>query len=108
VINEVLRYVQEVVNWVWSYVLHDTNRTNLNLKLTLYLQTIEEIVMKKLANTASNRNGEISLLRCEGFYEMMARLLIIFDDIRMMYFDYPSPTVVDTNKRNTIVTGMIR
>jgi hypothetical protein len=53
VINEVLRYVQEVVNWVWSYVLHDTNRTNLNLKLILFLQLIEEIVMKKLANTAS-------------------------------------------------------
>ena len=53
VINEVLRYVQEVVNWVWSYVLHDTNRTNLNLKLILFLQLIEEIVMKKMANTAS-------------------------------------------------------
>jgi hypothetical protein len=39
---------------------------------------------------------------------MMARLLIIFDDIKMIYFDYPSPLVVDTNKRNTIVTGMIR
>ena len=51
VINEVLRYVQEVVNWVWSYVLHDTNRTN--LKLILFLQLIEEIVMKKMANTAS-------------------------------------------------------
>lgn len=108
VINEVLRYVQEVVNWVWSYVLHDTNRTNLNLKLILFLQMMEELVMKKLGNTASNRNGEVAILRCEGFYEMMARLLIIFDDIKMMYFDYPSPTVVDTNKRNTIVTGMIR
>jgi hypothetical protein len=109
VINEVLRYVQEVVNWVWSYVLHDTNRTNLNLKLILFLQMMEELVMKKLGgNTATNRNGEVAILRCEGFYEMMARLLIIFDDIKMMYFDYPSPTVVDTNKRNTIVTGMIR
>jgi hypothetical protein len=49
VINEVLKYVQDVVNWVWSYVLHDTNRTNLNLKLILFLQVIEELVMKKLA-----------------------------------------------------------
>jgi hypothetical protein len=49
VINDVLRYVQEVVNWVWSYVLHDSNRTNLNLKLILFLQLIEEIIMKKLA-----------------------------------------------------------
>jgi hypothetical protein len=38
VINDVLLYVQEVVNWVWSYVLHDSNRTNLNLKLILFLQ----------------------------------------------------------------------
>jgi hypothetical protein len=50
-----LRYVQEVVNWVWSYVLHDTNRTNLNLKLILFLQLIEEIIMKKLAS----QNGSI-------------------------------------------------
>ncbi len=50
VLNEVLRYVQEVVNWVWSYVLHDTNRTNLNLKLILFLQVIEEIVMKKMGS----------------------------------------------------------
>jgi hypothetical protein len=55
VINDVLRYVQEVVNWVWSYVLHDTNRTNLNLKLILFLQLIEEIIMKKLAS----QNGSI-------------------------------------------------
>jgi hypothetical protein len=55
VINDVLRYVQEVVNWVWSYVLHDTNRTNLNLKLILFLQLIEEILMKKLAS----QNGSI-------------------------------------------------
>lgn len=48
VICHVLKYVQEVVNWVWSYVLHDTNRTNLNLKLLLFLQLIEEIFMKKL------------------------------------------------------------
>jgi hypothetical protein len=107
VINEVLRYVQEVVNWVWSYVLHDTNRTNLNLKLILFLQMMEELVMKKLSGT-TGASREVAILRCEGFYEVMARLLIIFDDIKMMYFDYPSPTVVDTNKRNTIVTGMIR
>ncbi len=50
VLNDVLKYVQEVVNWVWSYVLHDTNRTNLNLKLMLFLQVIEELVMKKFAN----------------------------------------------------------
>lgn len=49
VINDVLLYVQEVVNWVWSYVLHDSNRTNLNLKLILFLQQIEEVIMKKLA-----------------------------------------------------------
>jgi hypothetical protein len=107
VINEVLRYVQEVVNWVWSYVLHDTNRTNLNLKLILFLQLMEELVMKKLGGS-TGASREVAILRCEGFYEVMARLLIIFDDIKMMYFDYPSPTVVDTNKRNTIVTGMIR
>lgn len=37
IVAEVLKYVQEVVKWVWSYVLHDTNRTNLNLKLILFL-----------------------------------------------------------------------
>ena len=108
VINEVLRYVQEVVNWVWSYVLHDTNRTNLNLKLILFLQVLEELIMKKFASTSPNRNGDVAILHCEKFYEMMARLMIVFDDIKMLYFDYPSPLVVDTNKRNTIVTGMIR
>ena len=54
VINDVLRYVQEVVNWVWSYVLHDSNRTNLNLKLILFLQLVEEVVMKKLALQNAN------------------------------------------------------
>jgi hypothetical protein len=108
VINEVLRYVQEVVNWVWSYVLHDTNRTNLNLKLILFLQILEEMIMKKFVSNAHSRNGDVAILHCEKFYEMMARLMIIFDDIKMLYFDYPSPMVVDTNKRNTIVTGMIR
>jgi hypothetical protein len=49
VINDVLLYVQEVVHWVWSYVLHDSTRTNLNLKLILFLQQIEEVIMKKLA-----------------------------------------------------------
>jgi len=37
VLNDVLKYVQEVVNWVWSFYLHDTNRTNLNLKLVIFL-----------------------------------------------------------------------
>lgn len=66
------------------------------------------MIMKKLAGQSSSRNGDVSILHKEGFYQMMARMLIIFDDVKMMYFDYPSPMVVDTNKRNTIVTGIIR
>jgi hypothetical protein len=53
VINDVLSYVQGVVNQVWSYALHDTNRTNLNLKLILFLQLIEEIVIKRLSSTVT-------------------------------------------------------
>lgn len=53
VINGVLNYVQGVVNQVWSYALHDTNRTNLNIKLILFLQLIEEIVIKKLSSAAT-------------------------------------------------------
>lgn len=96
------------MNWVWSYVLHDTNRTNLNLKLMLFLQVIEEIVMKKLAAQNNTSSNEVSILYCEKFYQVLARLLIIFEDTKMLYFDFPNPMVIDNNKRNTIVTGMIR
>jgi hypothetical protein len=35
--------------------------------------------------------------------------MIIFDDTRgLLYFDYPNPNIIETNKRNTIVTGIIR
>jgi|LauGreDrversion4_2_1035121.scaffolds.fasta_scaffold04578_7 hypothetical protein len=38
----------------------------------------------------------------------MARLMIIFEDTKIIYFDYPNPSIIDTNKRNTLVTGIIR
>ena len=34
--------------------------------------------------------------------------MIVFEDTRMLYFDYPNPAIVETNKRNTIVTNPVR
>jgi hypothetical protein len=34
--------------------------------------------------------------------------MIIFEDTKILYFDYPNPSIIETNKRNTIVTGMIK
>ncbi len=53
-------------------------------------------------------SSSLTLLHNESFYQCLARLLIIFEDINMLYFDFPNPIVVDTNKRNTVVTCMIR
>lgn len=40
---------------------------------------------------------------------MMARLMIIFEDTKILYFDYPNPHIIETNKRNTMMmTTMIR
>ena len=103
VINDVLRYVQEVVNWVWSYVLHDSNRTNLNLKLILFLQVIEEITMKKLA-----LQDGANILQNEMLYEMISRLIVIFEHTKIIYFDHPNPQVIECNRRNTVVPGMLK
>ena len=54
IINEFLKYTKEVVNWVWSFHLHDSNRTNLNLKLLLFLQIMEDAVIRK-----GKENGQI-------------------------------------------------
>lgn len=104
VITEVLIYVQELVNWVWSYVLHDTNRTNLNLKLLLFMQLLEEIFMRKIFHSSRGKDA----LECEKFYETLARLMIIFEDTKMLYFDQPNPNIIDTNKNSSNVTGILR
>lgn len=39
---------------------------------------------------------------------MLARLMIIFEDTKILYFDYPNPLLIETNKRTTQVTLMIR
>jgi hypothetical protein len=41
-------------------------------------------------------------------YELMARLIVVFEDTKMLYFDYPNPLIIETNKRNTMLTGIIR
>lgn len=62
--------------------------------------------MKKFGN---HDHGQCQrFLECEQLYEVMARLMIIFEDTKMIYFDYPNPQIIDSNKRNTIVTGIFK
>jgi|LauGreDrversion4_2_1035121.scaffolds.fasta_scaffold252622_1 hypothetical protein len=69
---------------------------------------IEEMFMKKIGKTGVNAEY-MGLITSKNFLEVLARLLIIFEDTKMLYFDYPNPSIVDTMKRDTnVATGMIR
>lgn len=40
---------------------------------------------------------------------MIARLLIIFEDTKILYFDYPNISIIEPSKINTtMLTGIIR
>ncbi|CDW75265.1 beach domain-containing protein [Stylonychia lemnae] len=92
IINDALRHAQDVSLIIDDVKYNETNKVNFNIKLISILQMVEEIIFRK--------SKQDRLFLDEQFYQILARLLILFDERQIMYFDQPSPNILESERQS--------
>eukprot|EP00347_Sterkiella_histriomuscorum_P012473 403368442 len=94
ILNDVFMRAQEIMIWMSNQPnMQDLNQVNFNLKIIILVQIVEDIIFRK------SLEEKEQMLRGASFIQAIAKLMVVLDERKLLYFDYPFSSILESDEQ---------